>query len=142
MSQMQTSETKRECVGSDRCTGGIRIVVRPKYEVEQSDPSSRQWIFSYRIQVSNEGTEAAQLLTRRWEIVDAHGERETVAGPGVVGKTPRLQPGESFEYSSYCPLGTNWGTMEGVYAFKTDEGRQFDAEVGRFILVGPAAKSR
>ncbi len=142
MSQMQTSQASKECVGSDRTTGGIRIVVRPKYEGEKSDPLTRKWIFSYRIQVSNEGSEPAKLLSRRWEIVDAHGERETVAGPGVVGKTPRLRPGESFEYSSYCPLGTSWGTMEGTYAFTTDEGREFAAEVGRFILVGPAAKGR
>lgn len=139
---MQTSEANRECVGSERTTGGVRIVVRPKYEAEKSDPSSRQWLFSYRILVANDGAEPVQLLTRRWEIVDAHGERETVEGPGVVGKTPRLEPGKSFEYSSYCPLRTNWGTMEGAYGFKTDEGRSFEAEVGRFILVGPAIKGR
>lgn len=139
---MQTSEAKRECVGSERTTEGVRIVVRPKYEVEKSDPSSRQWLFSYRILVANDGGAPVQLLTRRWEIVDAHGERERVEGPGVVGKTPRLKPGESFEYSSYCPLRTNWGTMEGAYGFKTDEGRVFEAEVGRFFLVGPAIKGR
>ena len=139
---MQMSETKRECVGSERTTEGVRIVVRPTYEVEKSDPSSRQWLFSYRILVANEGTEPVQLLKRRWEIVDSHGERESVAGPGVVGKTPRLKPGEKFEYSSYCPLRTNWGTMEGAYGFKTEGGREFEAEVGRFILIGPEMRGR
>ncbi len=142
MTQLQTGETKRECAGSEKCTGGVRIVVRPKYDDDKSDPSGRQWFFSYRIRVVNEGTEPAQLMARRWDIVDAHGERETVEGPGVVGKTPRLAPGEGFEYTSFCPLRTNWGTMEGSYRFRTDEGREFDAEVGRFILVGPEGPRR
>lgn len=139
---MQASQSKKDCVGSERTTEGVRIVVRPEYMSDKSDPSSRQWLFSYRILVANEGPESVQLLARRWEIVDAHGERESVAGPGVVGKTPRLEPGEAFEYTSFCPLRTNWGTMEGAYEFRTDEGRTFEAEVGRFILVGPAMPGR
>ena len=83
---MQMSETKRECVGSERTTEGVHIVVRPTYEVEKSDPSSRQWLFSYRILVANEGTEPVQLLKRRWEIVDSHGSARAWRGRGWWGR--------------------------------------------------------
>jgi ApaG protein len=46
-------------------------------------------------------------------------------------------PGESHEYSSYCPLPTTWGTMEGTYQMRRDDGTTFDAKVGRFYLVAP-----
>lgn len=130
------------CVGSDRLTRGVRISVRPAYEPAQSDPESRQWIFSYHITIRNEGDAPVRLMTRRWNITDSHGQHEHVAGPGVVGKSPRIEPGASFEYSSFCPLRTHWGTMEGAYTFRTGDGEDFDAQIARFILVGPAPRRR
>ena len=137
LTQSEREQGVVECRGSERRTGGMRVVVTPRYVREQSDPLSRQWLFAYQIHITNEGEEPARLVSRRWEIVDAHGERENVRGPGVVGQQPRLEPGRGFEYSSFCPLRTNWGTMEGAYRFMTDAGREFEAEVGRFYLVGP-----
>jgi len=62
-----------------------------------------------------------------------------VVGPGVVGQQPDLLPGETFEYSSYCPLDTPWGTMEGVYTMQDEDGKQFPVRIGRFYLVSPYA---
>ena len=58
-------------------------------------------------------------------------------GDGVVGQTPRLEPGEAFKYQSFCPLKTQWGTMEGCYTMRTDEGEEFEASIGRFFLTQP-----
>ena len=78
--------------------------------------------------------EVAQLLTRHWIIIDAEGNQEEVRGPGVVGQTPTLAPGEGFKYTSYCPLPTPWGTMEGSYRMQRPSGEVFDAKIARFYL--------
>jgi ApaG protein len=127
-------KTASRRLGSSCVTRGIRVDVAPQYLREQSDPDAGKFVFSYRIRVTNEGAVAAQLVSRHWIIVDADGERHDVRGEGVVGQQPLLGPGQSFEYSSYCPLETPWGTMEGTYAFRTDDGATFDAVVARFYL--------
>mgnify|MGYP002527794614 CR=1 FL=1 len=90
--------------------------------------------FGYRIRFDNEGEKTVQLLSRHWVIVDAQGRREEVRGAGVVGEQPTLEPGESYEYTSGCPLKTEWGTMEGTYLFRVDDEDQFEVNVGRFFL--------
>src|SRR5687767_14356732 len=92
--------------GSDALTKGIRVVVRPRYLPEQSNPAERQFLFAYRITIRNEGDEPATLLRRHWVVVDADGESHEVHGDGVIGQRPRLEPGGQFEYSSHCPLPT------------------------------------
>lgn len=121
--------------GSDTITEGIRIQVSPEYVPEQSNPELNRFVYSYRIVITNDGERWAKLLARQWIIINAEGDREDVEGPGVVGFTPELYPGESFEYSSSCPLDTNWGTMEGSFKMMREDGEKFDAKVGRFYLV-------
>ena len=123
---------------SDTVTEGIRVQAAAQYLDGESEPDQRQYLFAYRIRIRNEGTRRARLKSRHWIIVDADNHREDVRGPGVVGKTPLLAPGESFEYSSGCPLRTPWGTMEGTYAMERDDGTSFEAAVGRFFLVSSA----
>lgn len=120
--------------GSDTVTGGIRVTVRPSYMELQSSPDDKRFLFSYSVTIRNEGDARVRLATRRWRIVDADGEERIVEGPGVIGQHPELSPGDSFEYSSFCPLLTPWGTMEGHFTFER-EGTRFDAQVGRFYLV-------
>jgi ApaG protein len=122
---------------SDALTHGIRVTASAFYMPDESDPESRQYRFGYRITIYNEGTSPATLTSRRWLIIDADGNREEVEGPGVIGQTPRLEPGQGFKYTSYCPLKTTWGTMEGSYHMERDDGSEFDAHVGRFFLVIP-----
>lgn len=121
-------------LGSEATTEGVRVEVWPAFMAEQSQPDERQWMFSYRVRITNEGSEAATLESRYWLIVDAHGERHEVRGPGVVGQQPRVEAGEAFEYSSFCPLRTAWGTMEGSFQMRRDDGRAFEAVVARFYL--------
>ena len=119
---------------SDTTTEGIRVGATAYYLPEESEPDERRWVFGYTIVIVNVGDEPAQLLTRHWVIIDAHGRREEVEGPGVVGETPHLAPGQAFKYQSFCPLRTEWGTMEGTYHFRRDDGSEFDVVIGRFYL--------
>jgi ApaG protein len=122
---------------SEATTRGIRVNVESIYVEERSAPSQSYYFFAYHVTITNTGDEPAQLISRVWTITDANGNVERVEGPGVVGEQPRLEPGASFEYTSFCPLTTSFGTMEGFYVMKTDSGETFDAEIGSFTLEVP-----
>jgi ApaG protein len=124
---------------SDTTTNGIRVQVEVRYLAEQSSPRDNQYLFAYRIRISNEGTETAQLISRHWIITDADGHVEQVQGPGVVGEQPLLGPGSSFEYTSFCPLRTSVGTMHGTYQMVKANGDGFDAVIAPFTLATPNA---
>ena len=119
---------------SDTVTHGIRVGATAFYLPEESLPDERRYLFGYRIVIVNEGKVTATLRTRHWKIIDARGTIEEVHGEGVVGQQPRLAPGEGFKYTSYCPLTTEWGTMEGHYDFVTDTGEKLPVTIGRFYL--------
>jgi ApaG protein len=122
---------------SEARTRGILVQVESSYLPERSQPMQNRWFFDYRVRITNQGQEVVQLISRHWIITDANGRVEEVAGPGVVGEQPVLRPGESFEYTSFCPLGTPFGTMEGSYQMTTDDGESFDADIATFELSQP-----
>lgn len=122
---------------SEAVTQGVRVHVRSRFHEEQSDPANRFWFFSYTVRITNEGDHPVKLLSRHWVITDATGHEEHVRGPGVVGQQPLLQPGESFEYTSGCPLTTSMGTMHGSYQMQADDDPAFDAAVAPFTLADP-----
>jgi ApaG protein len=124
---------------STATTRGVKVTVRSSYVAERSQPAAGRWFFAYRIRITNRGAVPVRLLNRHWVITDAHGEVEEVRGPGVVGEQPTLAPGESFEYTSFCPLPTPFGTMEGSYEMATADGERFWADIGRFTLSEPLA---
>lgn len=126
-------------LGSDVTTSGVRVTVRSRFLPEQSSPAVGRWVFAYDVRIANEGGGTVQLVSRHWLIRDAHGRVEEVRGPGVVGKQPTLAPGQSFEYTSFCPLPTPFGSMEGSYQMVTPDGLAFDAAIARFSLSQPLA---
>lgn len=113
------------------------VSVRVRFVAEQSDPGADLYLFAYTIRVENTGSVAAQLLSRHWIITDGNGKVEEVRGPGVVGEQPRLAPGESFEYTSGCPLNTPYGTMQGSYQCVGADGVAFDVPIAEFVLTVP-----
>lgn len=115
----------------------IEITVKPQYIPEKSDPVRPYHFFAYHITISNKGNNPAQLLSRYWHITDGQGNTEDVHGPGVIGQQPKLAPGESFEYTSFCPLPTPMGFMEGAYRMIDEAGQEFDVEIKPFRLVAP-----
>ena len=120
---------------SDTTTRGIRIQVESEYLADKGNHGT--WYFAYHVRISNGGPETAQLLSREWIITDGDGKVEQVQGPGVVGEFPILEPGESFEYTSFCPLPTSMGTMHGAYTMRTQSGERFDAQIEPFTLAVP-----
>lgn len=127
----------RKAATSDTCTHNIRVTTESYYVPEQSDPRNNHYFFAYNIRIANEGSEPARLLTRNWTITDGVGQKQIVRGSGVVGKQPRLEPGESFVYSSACPLPTPTGQMRGRYHMVRDDGESFDVAIGEFRLLAP-----
>jgi ApaG protein len=125
---------------SDTTTRGVRILVRPRFIPEQSDPDNGQWLFAYHITIRNDSPQTVQLLARHWVITNGEGRVEEVRGPGVVGYQPILKPGEEFEYTSGCPLTTPVGTMHGEFNMVLpDSGEKFDAKIEPFRLAVPKA---
>jgi ApaG protein len=118
-------------------TEGIRVAVRSAYRPDRSEPGAGKWLFTYTVRIANEGDVPARLVSRRWVIVDANGEREEVEGEGVVGHQPHLDPGEEFEYTSFCVLKTPHGSMRGTYRMVREDGTTFDARIAPFPLVVP-----
>lgn len=106
---------------------------------ERSSPRDGSYLFQYHVRISNVGSETAQLISREWIITTADGDEERVKGPGVVGEQPVLSPGASFEYTSFCPLKTNVGSMQGSYQMVTADGDRFDAIIAPFTLAAPNA---
>jgi ApaG protein len=120
---------------SDTTTRGIRIQVESEYLAGRSVQDTHY--FAYHVRISNVGDEAAQLVSREWIITDADGNVERVQGPGVVGEFPLLEPGQSFEYTSFCPLPTPMGTMHGAYTMERRDGSRFEAVIAPFTLAAP-----
>ena len=115
-------------------TKGIRISVVPEYSPDQSRPANSLYVYNYTITITNSGQETVQLLSRHWIIRDGFEHVEHVQGDGVVGKQPNLKPGESFTYTSSCPLQTPTGTMQGSYQMRSADNKIFNAQIGEFQL--------
>jgi ApaG protein len=115
----------------------IRVSVRPHFLEGQSNADEQKFMWAYTIKVENFSSETVTLLTRHWIITDGLGRRQDVRGDGVVGEQPTLQPGQSFEYTSGCPLQTPSGMMVGSYGMITAKGRSFDVAIPAFSLDSP-----
>lgn len=121
----------------EKATEGIRVWVHPSFSLAESDPAEGTFVFSYKVNLANEGLQPAQLLFRHWRIHDSAAGDSIVDGDGVIGQQPLLAPGDSHEYSSYCKLRSPVGYMEGYYTFTRPDGRRFRVEIPRFQLNGP-----
>ena len=119
---------------SEAVTNNIRVEVMSRYSAENSRQVQGAWVFQYTVRITNQGSDTVQLLSRHWIITDALEHTEEVNGPGVVGEQPVLAPGESFQYSSWCPLTTPVGVMCGTYRMVRTNGEQFDVEIAPFAL--------
>ncbi|KAL3143751.1 hypothetical protein ABBQ32_003583 [Trebouxia sp. C0010 RCD-2024] len=135
-------EEAQKRTSSDAVTEGVRVRVKSYFVPNQSYPDQKQFFFAYSVTISNEGSDTVQLLNRHWVICNAEGQKQEVRGPGVVGETPILQPGEVYEYTSACPLTTPTGSMKGEFEMikvgkvdsDTQEPQKFLAEIAQFGL--------
>jgi ApaG protein len=118
-------------------TRHISVTVYPTYLDDESVPEQNRFFWAYHVVIENRGTETVQLRSRHWRITNARGELQEVRGPGVVGEQPRLEPGDSFEYTSGAPLTTPSGIMSGSYQMENEHGESFDVEIPAFSLDSP-----
>ena len=118
----------------------IQVTVEPQYLPDQSEPAKSQYVWAYTVRIENGGDVAVQLRSRHWKITDGLGRLQEVKGPGVVGKTPLLRPGEVFEYTSGTPLSTPSGIMGGTYQMVDEAGDKFDIEIPTFSLDTPTVQ--
>lgn len=121
-------------------TRGLTVRVTPQFLEDQSAPDENHYLWAYTIEISNAGEETVQLKSRHWRITDGNGQVEEVRGPGVVGQTPVLAPGEAFSYTSGCPLRTPSGIMVGTYQMVTAGGEHFEIAIPAFSLDSPFAR--
>jgi ApaG protein len=121
-------------------TRDIRVKVEPSFLEEESSPDDNRYFWAYTIEVTNLGLDTVQLRSRYWRITDARGKVEEVRGPGVVGKQPVLKPGETFTYTSGCPLTTPSGIMVGTYQMQTESGEMFVVQIPAFSLDRPGTR--
>jgi ApaG protein len=115
----------------------VEVETEARFVPEQSKPEANRYVFAYEITLRNLGMMPARLQTRHWIITDANGKVEEVRGEGVGGEQPRLQPGESYSYTSGAVLETQVGTMRGTYLFHADDGTDFEAPIPEFVLSVP-----
>ena len=135
---MSTSKDQQaHASASEAVTNNVRVEVESQYMPGHSQPFQNQWAFSYTVRITNEGHDTVKLLSRHWIVTDANDQTEEFKGPGVVGEQPVLGPGESFEYTSWCPLKTSSGVMRGTYQMMSDDGETFDVEIAPFALIEP-----
>ena len=124
---------------SKAITQNIEIVVESHFVEERSSSDRQLYFFVYEVQITNHGDVPVTLLSRHWIITDGSGRREEVRGMGVIGEQPRIMPGETYSYNSFCPLPTEVGTMAGSYQMIDESGGEFSAEIAPFTLAVPYA---
>lgn len=115
----------------------LKVEVESQFVPEQSDPGKQTYVFAYKVRITNNGQRPAQVISRHWIIVDGNNKSHEVKGLGVVGQQPLLAPGETFEYSSGCPLNTPVGSMKGSYLAVGDDGEPFRVPIQEFVLAMP-----
>lgn len=113
----------------------IFTTVDPCYVPDRSSPIRSYFLFSYSIRIQNLSKGAIKLISRHWHITDGTGISEDIYGPGVIGKKPTIEPNTFFEYTSFCPLRTPVGFMEGSYRMLNKDGEEFDLKINKFRLL-------
>ena len=119
----------------------INILSKVKYIEERSNPATPLFLFAYNIEITNKSNSSVQLLNRHWKITDGNGMINTVNGKGVVGLQPVISENEKFEYSSFCPLSTEFGMMEGWYEMKDEQGMLFKVNIPTINLYTSSSKN-
>lgn len=109
-----------------------RLMVVPNLPLD----GQQSLAIAYFLRFHNGSGQRLQILARKWVLRSDDGEVLVVEGDGVVGKTPVLEPGEEFAYSSHHEIrqstlafGTFFGRNESGEAFRC-ELKPFRLELG------------
>ncbi len=116
---------------------GLRVTVdRVTFMPQLEAAEDRPFPFGYFITIHNDSAETVTIKGRKWVVTDGRGETIVVEGDGVVGKFPRLEPGENFSYNSYHTIGAD-SVAEGAYIGVTEEGAPVLVRIPPFEMKAP-----
>ncbi len=116
---------------------GVRVTVDKVVYVPKLDaPADRPYPYVYFITIENGSDEVVTIHGRKWVVSDEQGRKVVVEGDGVVGKRPRLRPGERFSYNSYHVIGTR-SVAEGAFIGTGADGQPFVTRIPRFEMPVP-----
>lgn len=119
-------------------TLGVQVSVDTEYQPDYSNPSQQNYVFTYRVKITNMGSTTLRLERRHWFVGDAYGDIKEVEGEGVVGRRPLLEPGESHEYVSGSIIPTPIGYMHGYYTMeRVYDGSEIKVSIPYFRLIAP-----
>jgi ApaG protein len=118
-------------------TRDIEVMAEPFFLEDRSNPEDNEYFWAYRITIANHSSRPVKLLSRHWRITDSQGRVQEVRGDGVVGDQPELDPGDSYQYTSGCPLATPSGFMVGAYTMTAADGETFEIDIPAFSLDMP-----
>ena len=97
-------------------------------------PVDRPFPFGYAITIRNQSPRAVTIKARKWVVKDlARGICHVTEGEGVVGRCPRLEPGQSFSYESYHVVASD-SVAEGAFLACDDAGRALVVRVLPFRM--------
>uniref|UniRef100_A0AAV1U0Z3 ApaG domain-containing protein n=1 Tax=Peronospora matthiolae TaxID=2874970 RepID=A0AAV1U0Z3_9STRA len=130
-------------------TDGVRIEATSQYVPSHSDPASNTYRFTYRVTITNQNkSSSVQILGRQYTFESGKGQRIALPrnSPGIVGATPLLAPGQTFEYASGVDIDAPRGSVTGcLHALlvpeEGDDGKPFDALVSKFALLASPLRS-
>ena len=119
-------------------TEGVRVSVEVEYQPDYSSPSQYHYVFTYRVTIENNSAKTIQVLRRHWLIQDAAYPTREVAGEGIVGQQPIIEPGNVHQYVSGCNLKSGLGSMSGTYQVeRLVDGKVLDVSIPKFQMVAP-----
>ena len=125
-----------------KTTNGVTVTVNPYFLDDQSSPNDNHYVWAYKVNIDNKGSDILHLNQRTWIIIDGNGRVLQVQGDGVVGETPIIKPGETFEYTSGTPLKTTSGIMQGYYSMSANNGEKIKIDIPTFSLDSPYEKKK
>ena len=126
----------------EQITKGIKISIETEFEGTFYKEECIHYAFSYEIVIENQSHEVAQLIARKWTIMEALNENEIVIGEGVVGEKPILIPGDRHTYTSGCVLKSPFGAMKGSYLMvNPSNSKQFKVNIPTFKLSASFAQN-
>jgi ApaG protein len=116
---------------------GLKVTVdKIVYSPHLDAPMDRPFPFVYHISIHNDSDVTVTIRGRKWVVTEEDGTCVVVEGDGVVGKFPRLEPGERFCYSSYHVIASD-SVVEGAYLAAIEDGGRALVRIPRFELKRP-----
>ncbi|EEF58169.1 ApaG domain protein [Pedosphaera parvula Ellin514] len=108
---------------------------------EAETPPDRPYCFVYYISIHNETDIPVTIKGRKWVVTNERGEITAVEGEGVVGQTPTIDPGNSFDYNSFHLLDTTSAIAEGSYLGVDAAGCHVITRIPKFEMRVPSTGS-